>query len=132
MMKSPLTLAALISVTAVGCASVDAADLQTLPRAALEPLMVGSTHYIDVGKPVEAVIYYETSKKAHMFFPSGKTVEGAWRYTDTGYFVNWKDGPEGDWRIAFEPGRLVYLDGDGSERGDITRISPGDAHGFTN
>ena len=131
-MKSPLTLAALIAVTATGCATVEAADLQPLPRKALTPLMVGATHYIDVGKPVEAIIYYETSEKAHMLFPNGKTFEGEWRFTDSGYFVNWRGGSEGDWRIAYEPGRLVYLDADGVERGDITRILPGDAHGFTN
>lgn len=125
----------LIAATALavaGCASLsNAAELETLSPEALAPMMIGATHHVDVGQSEAAVIYYETAAKAHMRFPDGKTLKGDWRFTEAGYFVDWRDGPKGEWQIGFTPGRLVYLDAKGDERGDIVRIVPGDAQGFT-
>ncbi|MGH1483912.1 MAG: hypothetical protein ACRBM6_35400 [Geminicoccales bacterium] len=100
--------------------------MDILANGLLAVIMLGSTHYIDVGKEQPAIIFYEDEDTAFMRFPNGKTVTGEWRFTTDGYFVDWADGPEGEWQIAFEPGRFTYLDDQGRERGDISQIMPGD------
>lgn len=130
MLKATLLGAAVLCCAIAGCATVEAGDRQILSTEALAPMMIGSTHYVDVGRSSDAVIYYASADVAHMALPDGAVFTGAWRFTASGYYVDWVDGPEGEWRIAFEPGRLTYLDASGAERGDITQIAPGDAHGF--
>jgi hypothetical protein len=41
-----------------------------------------------------------------------------------GYHVAWEGGPAGDWQIAQEAGRLVYIDPTGRNAGHVTRIEP--------
>ncbi len=94
---------------------------------ALLALLIGTTHYVDLGQPQEAVIYYEDAQSAWMRLPNGPTLSGDWKLTEAGYFVAWKDGPSAEWRIGRAPSRIVYVDSEGTERGDVTRIVPGDA-----
>ena len=106
--------------------------MDVLTNSLLAVIMLGSTHYIDVGKEQPAIIYYENEDTAFMRFPDGKTFAGEWKFTTNGYFVDWVGGPEGEWQIAFEPGRFTYLDAQGNERGDIAQIAPGNPEGLKN
>ena len=64
---------------------------------------------------------------SRMALPDGNRRSGVWRLTPTGYHVDWTGGPSANWQIDVEPGYIVYRDGDGVERGTVTRIVPGDA-----
>jgi hypothetical protein len=90
-------------------------------------MMVGTTHYVDIGAPREAVIYYEDAEVAHMVLPDGASWTGAWHLTDAGYHVAWEQGPSGDWQLNYTPGRIGYVNSDGQELGTITRIVFGNA-----
>lgn len=92
--------------------------------------MVGSTHYVDVGKGTDAVIYYPTETEAHMSVPDGPTWKGALELREDGYFVDWTEGPAGAWKIGYEPGVFTYYGPDGEAAGTITRIVPGNPEGF--
>ncbi len=92
---------------------------------ALAILMIGSTHYVDVGQSEDAVIYYPTETTAHMQLPGKPALTGDLRLLDNGYFVNWQSGPEGNWQIAYSPGTFTYLGPDGKPAGIITKIVPG-------
>ena len=100
--------------------------MDILSNSLLAVIMLGSTHYIDIGEQQSAVIFYEDGDTAYMRLPDGKAFTGEWRFTTDGYFVDWADGPEGEWQITFEPGRFAYVDDQGAERGGITQIVPGD------
>jgi hypothetical protein len=101
----------------------------TLTAAMLALFMTGMTHYVDVGRGTDAVIYYETESRAHMRLPGSDAVlTGDWRLTANGYHVSWRGGPAGDWSIRqTNAGRFEYVDGGGQPRGVITRLQPGDA-----
>jgi len=94
--------------------------MDILANGLLAEIMLGSTLSIDVGKGQPAIILYEDEDTAFMRFPNGKTVTGEWHFITDGYVVDWADGPEGEWQIAFEPGRFTDLDDQGRERGDIS------------
>lgn len=96
----------------------------------LAVLMIGSTHYIDIGKDTDAVIYYPSEAIAHMTLPGGPTLKGDLKINETGYFVEWQGGPAGDWQIIYEPGTFTYHGPDGKAVGTITRIVPGNAANF--
>jgi hypothetical protein len=96
-------------------------------HVALDVLLTGSTHYMRVESGDEAIVYYADRSRAHMAAPSGKRMQGSWRLTETGYTVDWEGGPSASWQIDVEPGRIVYRDGQGAARGEVTRIVPGDA-----
>ncbi|MGD1886705.1 MAG: hypothetical protein ACFB01_06205 [Cohaesibacteraceae bacterium] len=98
-----------------------------LSASVMGVLMVGATHYVDIGAPREAVIFYQDEQLAHMVLPDGAAWSGVWRLTDTGYHVAWQDGPSGDWRLNYAPGRIGYVNGDGEELGTISRIVFGNA-----
>jgi len=101
--------------------------MEFMVKEMLLAVLLGTTHYVDTGKPQPAIIYYEDAKVAHMRLPNGNALKGAWRMTDAGYAVAWGDGTESEWRIAREPERLYYVDAAGADRGHITKIVPGDA-----
>lgn len=103
-----------------------------LTQTTLAVIMVGTTHYVDIGAPKEAVIYYESANSAHMILPDGAAFSGDWRLTDQGYHVAWVDGPSGDWRLNYAPGRIGYVNGDGEELGAITRIQFGNPESLPN
>jgi hypothetical protein len=93
-------------------------------------MLVGNTHYVDVGGAKDAVIYYRDGTTTHMTLPDGKTLHGEWRPTDQGYFVAWRNGPQGEWRIAHSPGEFTYINPKGEPAGRVTRIVPGNAERF--
>ncbi|MEM7615232.1 MAG: hypothetical protein AAF245_09305 [Pseudomonadota bacterium] len=92
--------------------------------------MLGMTHYVDIGNADPAVIYYANASTAHMTLPDGPTLSGDLTLGPSGYFVDWIDGPEGDWQIARQGATLIYLNGYGEPSGEILRIVPGNAEGF--
>lgn len=96
----------------------------------LAVLMIGSTHYVDVGKASDAVIYYPSETEAHMRVPDGPSWTGALEMRQDGYFVNWQDGPEGGWQISYEPGVITYIGPDGKPAGTISKIVPGNPENF--
>lgn len=102
-----------------------------LEQAVLAVLMIGSTHYVDIGQAKDAVIYYATDNKVHMALPDGPVLHGQWALLPEGWEVKWIGGPEGRWQIGHEPGEFAYLDGQGVRRGTVTRVTPGDPAGLS-
>ena len=93
----------------------------------LEVLLRGSTHYLDLGNGAEAAVHYGAGGDALMLAPNGTRRVGRWTVTPTGYHVDWEGGVSADWQIDVEPGRIGYRDGEGVEKGVVTRIVPGNA-----
>lgn len=100
--------------------------------ATLAVLMVGATHYIDIGAPQDATIYYESNTVAHMVLPDGTAFSGDWQMTETGYHVAWREGPSGEWKLNYAPGRIGYVNGEGEELGTISRIQFGNPENLPN
>ncbi|MCV3273871.1 hypothetical protein [Roseobacter sinensis] len=104
--------------------------MDTLTDTILAVLMIGNTHYVDIGAASDAVIFYETEKTAHMTLPGeGALVGDMTVYTD-GYHVAWQGGPAGDWKIGHEAGVFTYTGPDGEAAGTITKIVPGNPEGY--
>lgn len=102
-----------------------------LSEAVLSVLMLGMTHYVDIGKDSDAAIFYADSETAYMqLAPDQPVMVGAWSLSENSYHVAWQDGPEGSWSIDVDAGTFTYLDGDQQPRGTITRLVPGDAAGL--
>jgi hypothetical protein len=103
--------------------------MKILDQSILSVMMIGSTHYIDLNRGADAVIYYESDRIAHMRLPGSENVlHGEWSARPDGWFVKWHGGPEGNWHIRHStPARFEYLDGNKEPRGVVTRIVPGDA-----
>lgn len=100
--------------------------MAVLEAKLLAMLTVGFTHYVDIGKNEDAVIFYESDKTVYMRLPGAPAVmRGEWTIMPDGYFVKWKDGPEGKWQIASAPGAFTYIDPTGKPAGTITSIAPG-------
>ena len=97
-----------------------------LDKNALEVIMVGATHVVDMGGK-SAFIYYETSERAHMRLPDGTSYHGRWELLDDGYRVEWSDGPTGTWKLDRTPGEINYIDATGTARGRISRIDFSDS-----
>ena len=104
--------------------------MSVLTGKILTVLMIGSTHYVDVGKDVDAIIYFPSETEAHMTLPDGPTFQGALTMKPDGYHVAWTGGPAGDWQIAYEPGTLTYIGPEGTPAGTVTKIVPGNPEGF--
>jgi hypothetical protein len=97
----------------------------------LAVVMIGSTHYVDVGQGEDAIIYYPSENVAHMRLPKAeKSLKGQVTLENDGYHVKWEGGPEGFWKIAYEPGTFTYFGPDGEAAGTITRLVPGNVAGF--
>lgn len=88
-------------------------------------LTIGFTHYVDVGKAEDAIIYYQSDKEVRMLLPGAPAMMGTWEILPDGYFVKWKDGPEGKWQITTTPGVMTYIDPTGKPAGTISKIVPG-------
>ena len=101
-----------------------------LEKAVLAILTIGSTHYVDIGQDTDAVIYYADESRVHMVLPGGPQMNGDWHLLPNGYHVKWENGPEGDWKISYEPGVLTYIDSDGKSVGTVTRLVPGNPENF--
>jgi len=93
----------------------------------LEALLRGSTHYLDLGNGTEAAVHYGADGTAGMLAPNGGRRTGRWAITPTGYHVDWEGGPSADWQIDVAPGHIGYRDGEGVEKGTVTKIVPGNA-----
>lgn len=92
--------------------------------------MIGSTHYVDVGKDIDAIIYYPTKTVAYMTLPGTPPMKGTLTMKADGYMVAWDGGRAGDWQITYEPGKLTYIGPDGKPAGIITRIVPGNPENY--
>ncbi len=101
-----------------------------LEGSVLAVLIVGMTHYIDIGKETDAVIYYESETAAHMTLPGGVTWEGTMKLKADGYFVDWVDGPEGGWQLGHTYGQITYINDKGEVIGVVTKMVPGNPEGF--
>jgi len=104
--------------------------MTTLVGEALAVILIGSTHYVDVGKNDDAIIYYPSDTVAHMTLPDGPTWKGAMEIREDGYYVDWEGGPEGYWQISYQPGKFVYISPEGKPAGTVTRIVPGNPENF--
>ena len=104
--------------------------MSVLTSKILAVLMIGSTHYVDVGRDTDAIIYYPTPTVAHMTLPGVPAMKGTMTLKEDGYHVAWDDGPAGDWKITFEPGTLTYIGPDGKPAGTITKIVPGNPENY--
>jgi hypothetical protein len=93
----------------------------------LTVLLVGFTHYVDVGKGEDAIIFYENARDVRMLLPGAAVMKGEWKLLPDGYFVKWQGGPEGKWQIGHEIGVFTYFDPGGKPAGTITKIVPGNA-----
>ncbi len=91
----------------------------------LAVFMIGSTHYVDVGKDVDATIFYPTETIAYMTLPGVPAMKGELTIHEDSYHVKWAGGPAGDWKIAYEPGKFTYIGPDGKPAGTVTKIVPG-------
>ena len=100
--------------------------MATITGTALGILMIGSTHYVDIGKSEDAVIYYPDATSAFMRLPDTPSMSGSMTMAEDGYTVSWDDGPEGRWQISHEPGTFTYIGPDGEPAGTISMIVPGD------
>ena len=65
--------------------------------------------------------------RGDMRLPDKPVMTGSLEIQEDGYFVDWKDGPEGNWKITYEPGTYTYIGPDGKAAGTITKIVPGDS-----
>jgi hypothetical protein len=93
-------------------------------------LTVGFTHFVDIGKPEDALIYYKNATEVQMLIPGASLMTGTWSILPDGYFVKWKDGPEGKWQITHADGVMTYIDPTGKPAGKVTKIVPGGADRF--
>ncbi|MEP3277962.1 MAG: hypothetical protein ABJN26_24580 [Stappiaceae bacterium] len=104
--------------------------MSVLTSKILAVIMIGSTHYVDVGKDADAIIYYPSETVAHMTLPNGPSMKGVMTLQTDGYHVAWSGGPAGDWKISYEPGKLTYIGPDGNPAGTVTKIVPGNPEKF--
>lgn len=95
-----------------------------LDQAMLDVLLPGFTHHVDIGQGTDAQISYGAGGLAQMVLPGKPPMNGEWKPLSQGYHVAWMDGPQGDWQIAHDVGRLTYIDPTGREAGTVTRIEP--------
>lgn len=104
--------------------------MSVLVSKVLAVLMIGSTHYIDVGKGKDAIIYYPSKTVAHMTLPGLPSMKGILTMKSDGYHVAWNNGPAGDWKIKYQPGKFTYIGPDGKPAGTITKIVIGNPENF--
>lgn len=101
-----------------------------LGKTILSIIMIGNTHYVDVGESADAIIYYESPTIAHMTLPGVPPLKGDMEMKEDGYHVAWKNGPAGDWKIRHEDGKFTYVGPDGKDAGTITKIIPGNPESY--
>ena len=82
--------------------------MKILERDTLEAVMPGTTHRLDMDG-VEAVIYYEDARRAHMLLPDGKNFSGSWQLHDDGYSVDWTNGPSASWKLGLDDGAILFI-----------------------
>jgi hypothetical protein len=100
-----------------------------LNREILAAILPGVTHYVDIGKGDDAVIYYREDFSAFMRLPGATAVGGQWEFLDNGYSVRWENGQGGHWHIDRANG-FALLDGEKVHRGSVVRMVPGNPERF--
>jgi hypothetical protein len=98
--------------------------MTVLDQSVLDVLLPGFTHHIDIGHGTDAMMSFGAGGLARMVLPGKPPMTGEWHLLSSGYHVAWQGGPNGDWQIAHETGRLTYVDPTGREVGTVTRIEP--------
>jgi hypothetical protein len=98
--------------------------MTVLEKAVLEVLLPGFTHHVDIGQGEDTRISYGAGGLAQMVLPGKPAMNGEWQPLPDGYHVAWMGGPEGEWKIAHDIGRLTYIDPTGRDAGTVTRIEP--------
>lgn len=100
-----------------------------LEDMALQILLVGSTHYLDIGKQTDAVVYYASPTLAYMRLPGGPILRGELAIKDDHYTTHWENGAQGKWQISYEPGKFMYVDASEQNKGGgkINKIVPGNS-----
>ena len=101
-----------------------------LDREILATILPGVTHYVDIGKDDDAVIYYGEDFSAFMRLPGATAVKGRWEFIDDGYSVKWENGQGGRWHID-RADDFALLDGEKIRRGSVVRMVPGNPERFT-
>ena len=104
--------------------------MDPLTDAFLAILMIGNTHYVDIGESSDAIIFYQTDRIAHMSLPGKDVLVGDMTMNEDGYHVAWKGGPAGNWQIGHQAGEFSYIRPDGQVAGTITKIVPGNPEGY--
>lgn len=99
-------------------------------REILSELMVGRTHYLDVGDHKQISVYYPSDCEALMKTPDAKIIRGQMTIKDVGYNISWHDGARDYYSIAEHMGAFLYIDADGKSAGTITKIAPGNPEFF--
>lgn len=99
-------------------------------RETLSELMVGRTHYLDVGGCKRIAVYYPSDTEAHMKTEDSEVIHGEMAIKDVGYNISWRHGPHHYYNIAEHMGAFVYIDADGKSAGTITKIVPGNPEFF--
>ena len=98
--------------------------MMVLEKSVLDVLLPGFTHHVDIGKDEDARISFGAGGLAQMVLPGQPPMNGEWKQLPAGYHVAWSGGPQGEWKIGHEAGRLIYIDPTGREAGTVTKIEP--------
>jgi len=99
-------------------------------REILSELMVGFTHYLDVGYRKQVSVYYPNDTEVLMKTLDSKVIKGEMVIKDVGCNVSWHEGPHDYYNIAEHMGAFVYIDANGKSAGTITKIVPGNPELF--
>lgn len=94
-------------------------------RKILSELMIGRTHYVDVGDRKQISVYYPSDTEVHLRAADSTVFRGEMIMKDAGYTISWHDGTDGYYKIAEHLGAYVYIDDNGRSAGTITKIVPG-------
>ncbi len=102
-----------------------------LSRSQLDGLLTDQTVYLDTPGG-EAVIHFGGKGTSHARLANGTHMQGRWTLTDTGYCIDWADGPQGSCTriLRNEAGLRMIDDATGDPRGQVSRIVPGNPEGF--
>lgn len=128
-MKTHLTLALCAAAFAQ-----NASANERLSTAQLEALIVDNTLYVTVpagapGAPEGGVapIFYAKDGFASAQLPAGLKLVGTWKLSDTGYCVDWDNGPKNSCSILrrAEDSFLIVDQKTGDPRGQVYSIATG-------
>lgn len=121
---------------AIGCITVATPALseQVLNQSQLSALVTGNTLYVTMpagapGAPEGGIapIYYGEDGSAVALLPAGLKLTGTWNMGDTGYCINWENGPKNSCStIARSDESFAVKDvATGDPRGQVFTIATG-------
>ncbi len=99
-------------------------------RETLSELMIGCTHYVDLGDRKQVSVYYPSSTEVYFKGLSSNVFKGQMIIEGVGYKIDWEDGSDGYYKIAEHQGAYMYIDDHGRSAGTITKIAPGNPEYF--